>query len=261
MGRGARRARGATGRRHGAGRARRRPGSRSRRRSPRSWPPSRAPGVRLRPLRGHRPAGARPRRHPDDGPRGVDRRLRAQRRRGRRAGGHRGGRPAAARLHGQPRVAGRGVARRVDGLLEYPVYTKPAAWRGLDVPAGAALRRPRRIAAWRHDQALRRTARPPPRPAAPQPVLDRHRLEDAGASRSRATRADAGELLTLQRACWVQRGARQRHRLDIPPLPEDLDDVRAWLGDVDHVRRHAGPRLVGAVRGRARRGRPGTSAG
>ena len=30
------------------------------------------------------------------------------------------------------------------GLLEYPVYTKPAAWRGHDVPVGAALRRPRR---------------------------------------------------------------------------------------------------------------------
>ena len=26
-----------------------------------------------------------------------------------------------------------------DGLLEYPVYTKPASWRGRDVPAGAAL--------------------------------------------------------------------------------------------------------------------------
>ena len=40
------------------------------------------------------------------------RRLRAQRRRGRRPGDRRGGRAAAARVHGQPRVAGRGVARR-----------------------------------------------------------------------------------------------------------------------------------------------------
>ena len=31
-----------------------------------------------------------------------------------------------------------------DGLLEYPVYTKPATWRGLDVPGGADLRPPRR---------------------------------------------------------------------------------------------------------------------
>ena len=48
---------------------------------------ARAPGVRLRPLRGHRPAGPRRGRDPDDGPRGVARRLRAQRRGGRGARG------------------------------------------------------------------------------------------------------------------------------------------------------------------------------
>ena len=42
-----------------------------------------APGVRLRPLRGHRPAGDRRGRDPDGGARALDRRLRAQRRRGR----------------------------------------------------------------------------------------------------------------------------------------------------------------------------------
>ena len=30
-----------------------------------------------------------------------------------------------------------------DGLLEYPVFTKPATWRELEVPGGAAVRRPR----------------------------------------------------------------------------------------------------------------------
>ncbi len=34
-------------------------------------------------------------------------------------------------------------SRTSDGLLEYPVYTKPAAWRGREVPDGAAVRRPR----------------------------------------------------------------------------------------------------------------------
>ena len=50
---------------------------------------------------------------------------------------HRGGGPAAAGLRRQPRLARRGVARRrrrMRGLLEYPVYTKPPTWRGLDVP-------------------------------------------------------------------------------------------------------------------------------
>ena len=33
---------------------------------------------------------------------------------------------------------------RMESLLEGPVYTRPPSWRGLDVPAGAAVRRPRR---------------------------------------------------------------------------------------------------------------------
>jgi tRNA (guanine37-N1)-methyltransferase len=45
------------------------------------------------------------------------------------------------------------------GLLEYPVYTKPAHWRGLDVPPVLLSGHHGRIARWRRDQALRRTAR------------------------------------------------------------------------------------------------------
>jgi tRNA (guanine37-N1)-methyltransferase len=44
------------------------------------------------------------------------------------------------------------------GLLEYPVYTKPATWRGLDVPEVLASGHHARIAAWRHEQRLLRTA-------------------------------------------------------------------------------------------------------
>lgn len=44
-----------------------------------------------------------------------------------------------------------------DGLLEYPVYTKPASWRGLDVPEILLSGDHRRIAAWRREQAERRT--------------------------------------------------------------------------------------------------------
>jgi tRNA (guanine37-N1)-methyltransferase len=44
-----------------------------------------------------------------------------------------------------------------DGLLEYPVYTKPATWRGLDVPDVLRSGNHAAIAAWRHEQALERT--------------------------------------------------------------------------------------------------------
>jgi tRNA (guanine37-N1)-methyltransferase len=44
-----------------------------------------------------------------------------------------------------------------DGLLEYPVYTKPASWRGLDVPDVLLSGDHARIAAWRREQAEQRT--------------------------------------------------------------------------------------------------------
>ncbi|WP_435771214.1 GNAT family N-acetyltransferase [Nocardioides sp. SYSU DS0651] len=65
----------------------------------------------------------------------------------------------------------------------------------------------------------------------------------------RATAGDAGEILTLQRACWVQE-ALANDSLDIPALHEGLDDVRRWLEEWDtYVVRRAG-RLVAAARGR-----------
>ena len=44
------------------------------------------------------------------------------------------------------------------GLLEYPVYTKPLSWRGLDVPEVLMTGHHANIARWRRDQALRLTA-------------------------------------------------------------------------------------------------------
>jgi tRNA (guanine37-N1)-methyltransferase len=44
-----------------------------------------------------------------------------------------------------------------DGLLEYPVYTKPASWRGRDVPDVLLSGHHGAIAAWRREQALERT--------------------------------------------------------------------------------------------------------
>lgn len=46
-----------------------------------------------------------------------------------------------------------------DGLLEYPVYTKPPSWRGRGVPEILLSGHHANIARWRRDQALRRTAR------------------------------------------------------------------------------------------------------
>ena len=39
------------------------------------------------------------------------------------------------------------------GLLEYPLYTKPPSWRGLDVPEILFSGHHAQIAAWRREQA------------------------------------------------------------------------------------------------------------
>lgn len=44
-----------------------------------------------------------------------------------------------------------------DGLLEYPVYTKPASWRGHEVPEILLSGDHGKVAAWRHAQQLERT--------------------------------------------------------------------------------------------------------
>jgi tRNA (guanine37-N1)-methyltransferase len=62
-----------------------------------------------------------------------------------------------------------------NGLLEAPVYTKPATWRDLDVPDVLRSGDHGRIARWRRDQALARTARRRPDllAALPPQSLDR----------------------------------------------------------------------------------------
>ena len=44
-----------------------------------------------------------------------------------------------------------------DGLLEYPSYTKPASWRGRDVPPVLLSGNHGAIASWRRDQQIERT--------------------------------------------------------------------------------------------------------
>lgn len=62
-----------------------------------------------------------------------------------------------------------------DGLLEYPVYTKPADWRGHQVPDVLLSGNHAAIARWRRDQRLIRTQRTRPDllPGLPDEALDR----------------------------------------------------------------------------------------
>ncbi len=50
-----------------------------------------------------------------------------------------------------------------DGLLEGPSYTRPASWRGLDVPPVLMSGDHAKVAQWRREQSLIRTRerRPP----------------------------------------------------------------------------------------------------
>ncbi len=62
-------------------------------------------------------------------------------------------------------------------LLEYPIYTKPPTWRGLDVPDVLFSGHHANVARWRRDEALRRTAsrRPDLLAAAAGELSDRDR--------------------------------------------------------------------------------------
>jgi tRNA (guanine37-N1)-methyltransferase len=127
------------------------------------------------------------------------------------------------------------------GLLEHPVYTRPPSWRGLDVPGVLQSGDHAAITGWRAEQSLRRTAQRRPDLVHPSRAGDWDIVP--------AVRGDAGEILTLQRACWVQE-ALDNDTLDIPALHESLEDVEASLEDWTYFVVRAEGRLVGAVRGK-----------
>jgi tRNA (guanine37-N1)-methyltransferase len=133
------------------------------------------------------------------------------------------------------------------GLLEYPVYTKPATWRGLDVPDVLTSGDHARVARWRLDQSRRRTAERRPDLLHPSRTVDVAGLEKA--EWRVATRADAGELLTLQRGCWVEE-AVANDMWDVPALHESLETVEAELDRWTTFVLRAEGRLVGSIRGR-----------
>jgi tRNA (guanine37-N1)-methyltransferase len=131
------------------------------------------------------------------------------------------------------------------GLLEYPVYTKPSTWRGLDVPVVLRSGDHARIEAWRVDQARRRTVERRPDLLTPAALADA-RL--GGLDLRLGVPADAAQLLTLQRACWVKE-AQENELLWMPPLTETLDEVRRDLDLWTTWVLTSVERLVGSVRG------------
>ncbi|MBO1756118.1 tRNA (guanosine(37)-N1)-methyltransferase TrmD [Allobranchiibius sp. CTAmp26] len=131
-----------------------------------------------------------------------------------------------------------------DGLLEYPVYTKPAQWRDRAVPEVLLSGDHAAIARWRHDQQLERTARRRPdllhasAAAAPDDLA----LVPAGPG-------DVGELLTLTHACWLTTGI-ENDTLQIPAQHETYASLAESLHTTSTyvVRSHG--RLIASARGR-----------
>lgn len=123
-----------------------------------------------------------------------------------------------------------------DGLLEYPLYTKPASWRGRDVPGVLLSGNHAAIAQWRHDQREQRTAERRPDLLTQASVTSVQSLlgTQTGAPAAgdvevrAAVPADAAEVLVLQRACWLEE-AQANPGVQIPALTESLADVRAGL--------------------------------
>ena len=134
-----------------------------------------------------------------------------------------------------------------DGLLEYPVYTKPPSWRGHEVPEILLSGNHAAIAHWRHEESVRRTAerRPDLLAAWGGAVADK---EDAAGLVQvlPATAADAGELHTLQRAAYLTEGAAYDD-FTIPPLQEPLEGTVERVGEGGVWKAVVGSRIVGAV--------------
>jgi tRNA (guanine37-N1)-methyltransferase len=134
-----------------------------------------------------------------------------------------------------------------DGLLEYPVYTRPPVWEGRAVPDVLLSGNHAAIAQWRHAQRLARTAE-----RRPDLLHVSHALggDFAACDLALATPADAPELMVLQRACWLPEVAHVRGEWAGPQEP--LEEVVADLGRWSTWILRSGGRLVGSVRARLR---------
>ena len=141
-----------------------------------------------------------------------------------------------------------------DGLLEYPVYTKPPSWRGHDVPDVLLSGNHKLVAEWRHDESVRRTAERRPDLLAAWGAAVGHKADEVERKEDAAllvkvlptTEADAGELLTLQRAAYLSE-AQAYDDFSIPPLQEQLEGVVERIAQGVVWKAVAGTRIVGSV--------------
>jgi tRNA (guanine37-N1)-methyltransferase len=133
-----------------------------------------------------------------------------------------------------------------DGLLEYPVYTRPPSWRGRDVPPVLLSGDHGAIAAWRRAESVRRTVARRPDLAHPAASVG---LDGLDLEIRPATRADAGEIFTLTRACWLQE-LQANPGVVIPALEESPDDAVRGIEEWTTFVAVAGGRIVGSTRGR-----------
>jgi tRNA (guanine37-N1)-methyltransferase len=134
------------------------------------------------------------------------------------------------------------------GLLEYPVYTKPPSWRGHDVPDVLLSGDHAAIAAWRRAESVRRTVARRPDLAHPAATVG---LDGLDVDIRLATPADAGELFTLTRACFLQE-LWANPGVVIPALQETWGESERGLDEWTTLVARSGGRMVGAARGRAR---------
>ncbi len=123
------------------------------------------------------------------------------------------------------------------GLLEYPVYTKPANWRGHEVPAVLLSGDHARIAAWRSEVSAARTAERRPDLLAPEAA----RTDAGDFPLALALPADAGELWTLTLACGAA-GERAPALADVQAALSPASPRRVWT-----ARDPGSRRLVGSV--------------
>ena len=132
-----------------------------------------------------------------------------------------------------------------DGLLEYPTYTKPKEWRGLEVPEILLSGNHGAIADWRLEQRRARTVE------RRSDLLSAGEIASAGSLRAeRVQPSDAAELLVLTRSCWVNE-AIANDTLDIPHFRETVEELRDSFADWETWVFREGGRIVASVRGRA----------
>ncbi|QDP96330.1 tRNA (guanosine(37)-N1)-methyltransferase TrmD [Microlunatus elymi] len=129
-----------------------------------------------------------------------------------------------------------------DHLLEYPIYTKPPTWRGLDVPEILFSGHHAKIADWRRQRAeeLTRERRPdllPPVPAASTITIER------------ATAADAGQILTVQRAAFVSE-ALVNQTLALPAFTQSVEELTESMSRAVVLVARQDARVIGSVLGR-----------